>query len=56
MKQGMYSKEEVKEYLENKGYSWDSFIEFMRGQTYSVIEGVEYYNSFDVERFRDFKK
>ena len=53
MIQGMYSEEEVKEYLSSKGYSWSLFMEFMRGQTYNIVEGVDYYNVYDVERYRE---
>ena len=50
---GMYSKKEVKQYLKAKDYSWEGFIEWMGGQTYSLIEGEDYYNSYDVERYHE---
>lgn len=49
-----YTDEQVREYLSNKGYSYDSFIEWMRGQTVGVSnEGKVVYYKSDVERYRE---
>ena len=47
-----YTKQEAKEYLKNKGLKFSDFIKWMRGQTYSVINGEAVYNAYDVERFK----
>ena len=49
-----YTEQELKEYLKNKGYSYDKFQEYMIGQTVGIDEnGKTLYYSYDIERYRE---
>ena len=48
-----YSEEELKEYLRCKGYSYDKFQEYMKGQTVGFHDGGVSYYSYDVERYKE---
>ena len=49
-----YTESQAKSYILSKGYSWDKFNEWMRGQTVGVDkDGKSVFYSFDVERYRE---
>jgi len=54
MREEGYNEEELKTYLNSKGYSYDGFQVWMEGQTVGVDEdGNSIYWSFDVERYME---
>jgi hypothetical protein len=47
-----YSEEQAKEYLQSKGYSYERFLEWMKGQTVRLEDGKTFFYNYDVERFK----